>query len=46
MPFVEGDANTKEEDTFVYPNEDRYIGEMRNNKKHGFGELIRKDGSR
>lgn len=33
------------DDAFVYPNGDKYIGEMRNNKKHGYGELIRKDGS-
>ena len=47
LPFMEASETVKGgDDAFVYPNGDRYIGEMRNNKKHGYGELIRKDGSR
>ena len=47
LPFAEVSENTKEgEDTFVYSNGDKYIGEMRDNKRHGYGELIRKDGTR
>lgn len=30
----------------VDPSGDRYIGAWHNNKKHGYGELVRKDGTR
>ncbi|XP_078345855.1 uncharacterized protein LOC144631322 [Oculina patagonica] len=48
FPFVEEneEASREGEDAHVYPNGDRYIGAWHNNKKHGYGELIRKDGTR
>lgn len=30
----------------IDPSGDRYIGAWHNNKKHGYGELVRKDGTR
>ncbi|XP_068762013.1 uncharacterized protein [Montipora capricornis] len=44
-PFVAGDEN-KREDALVYLDEDKYTGEMKNDKKHGYGELVLKDGTR
>lgn len=43
--FVEGDEN-KREDVFVYLDEDKYMGEMKNDKKYGYGEFVFKDGMR
>ena len=40
------EASREGEDAFVYPNGDRYVGPLQNNKKHGYGELVRKDGTR
>lgn len=37
---------SREEDAVVYLNGDKYTGAMHNNKKHGYGELTRKDGTR
>ncbi|KAJ7387865.1 Alsin [Desmophyllum pertusum] len=49
LPFMEeSEASLREgEDAtaFVYPNGDRYIGAWHDNKKHGYGELVRKDGT-
>lgn len=37
---------SSEEEAVVYLNGDKYKGAMQNNKKHGYGELTRKDGTR
>jgi len=42
----ENEASKDREDAFVFPSGDRYIGAWRNNKKHGYGELVRRDGTR
>lgn len=42
----ENEASRDGEDAFVYPSGDRYTGAWQNNKKHGYGELVRKDGTR
>lgn len=47
FPFVEDNEAPRDgEDAFVYPSGDRYIGAWHDNKKHGYGELVRKDGTR
>ena len=33
------------EGMYKYPNGDVYVGEWRRGKKHGYGELVKKDGS-
>lgn len=39
-------ASDEQKQTHVYPNGDKYIGELHAGKKHGFGELIKSDGKR
>lgn len=46
LPFVEASENLKEEDAVVYTNRDKNIGEMKNDKRYGYGEIICKDSSR
>lgn len=47
LPFVkETELVSSEEEAVVYLNGDKYKGAMQNNKKHGYGELTRKDGTR
>ena len=49
FPFaVEQENSTTENDgdvTLVYDNGDTYKGPLENGKRHGFGELIRADGT-
>lgn len=33
------------EGMYKYPNGDVYVGEWRRGKRHGYGELVKKDGS-
>ena len=48
LPFPEeqNEITREGEDMIVYSNGDKYVGEIRNSKKHGYGELTRKDGTR
>lgn len=46
LPFVEASENLKEEDAVVYTDRDKNIGEMKNDKRYGYGEIICKDSSR
>lgn len=52
QPFTEeqnpeqNEITREGEDMIVYSNGDKYVGEIRNSKKHGYGELTRKDGTR